>query len=122
MGKKIKRLTITVDTNDADYITEVTDITESQYLIVKEVCGKIKQFKPYIGTKPDYWKSLHHNNFPEGECCRKDLGEKSPKDIYNISGEEYETFRELCPYDEYGFHTIESVKVSDIPSDEEILL
>lgn len=51
---------------------------------------------------------------------RKDLGEKSPEEIYGFTEEEMEILEKIFPYCEYGFHTIESIKY--IPYTESIVL
>lgn len=105
------QIEIKVDANDADYMTEVSEITESQLLQIKPLIEAIKKFKPYVGTRAD-WKYPFDRNYHVGEGVRIDLGEKEVEDVYpEISPEVHELFREFCPYGEYGFHTVESIYV-----------
>jgi hypothetical protein len=105
-----KYLIIVADTNDGDYVTSKNEITDEQIELIKPVIEAIKNFKPYIGTQPDYWNHLHGHNYTTQECTRLDLGELSAKSLYgNLEG--FELFDEFCPFDEYGIHTIESVTI-----------
>lgn len=109
----MKTLLVTVDTNDADYVREIVEIDEEILEHFKPLIEKIKNFQPYTGF-PRYggseWK--FYCNFPVGDCLRKDLGEKHPMEIYNITEEEYEYFLDTFQLygSEWGFHTIESIQ------------
>ena len=65
--------------------------------------------------------SYHHHNFPTGECLRKDLGEKSPQELYDFDEEVFELFEDFCPYPEYGFHTIERIELYPTPKKTRLL-
>jgi hypothetical protein len=107
-----QQILIQIDTNDADYMSSANEITDEEIEKIRPVIEAIKNFKPYIGTKKSY-KNEHDSNYPTGECCREDLGEKTAEELYgHIPG--FETFEELLPYPEYGFHTIESIKIIQI--------
>lgn len=87
---------VKVDTNDADYITEISDITEQELELIRPLIVAIKNCKEY-------------HNYPKGEYVGK-----RPQDVYSeydFSEEVFEAFEELCPYNEYGFHTVESVEL-----------
>lgn len=89
---------ITVDTNDADYNTKVSTISEEDLDKIKSLIDEIKK-----QTQKNKW--VH--NYPNGEYC-----DETPQDIYpNISEEIHELFNDYCPYCEYGFHTIESIYI-----------
>lgn len=114
-----KFIIIKADTNDGDYITEKSKITDDQIKLITPVVDAIRNFEPYVGTKSD-WIHKHRHNFPYGECLRKDLGEKSPEEMYgHIEG--FELFENLIPYDEYGIHTIESVEIIEVTETEKLL-
>lgn len=72
---------------------------------------KIKNFKPYTGTTDSGREWNHSSNFPIGECCRYDLGEKDPCELYGISEDELDEF--ILTFElygsEYGFHTINKI-------------
>ncbi|KKL70172.1 hypothetical protein LCGC14_2107600 [marine sediment metagenome] len=116
MTKKYE-ITIVGDTNDADYITQVESISEEDLEIIKPLIKAIKNFKPYkIGykcswdsNKTGYW--THDHNYPYGECLRDDLGEKTPRELYDFDEKVFELFEEYAPYGEYGIHTIESITI-----------
>lgn len=109
----MKTLLITVDTNDADYVKEIVSIDEETLEHYKPLIEKIRNFKPYTGFSKiggSEWR--FHHNFPVGEVLRKDLGEKHPMEIYDISEEEYENFVDTFHLrgGEWGFHTIKSIQ------------
>ena len=121
-------ITITVDTNDGDYATEVSNITPEQLEKIRPLIEAIKEFKPYeVIYKTDYkidgqdeWPMTHRHNYPCGDILRDDLGEKDPREIYKFPEEIFELFEDFIPYGEYGFHTIESI--SYCPLQEKIKL
>lgn len=104
-----KQILIEVDTNDADYMRSVNRITDKEIEEIKPVIEAIKNFKPYTGTRKS-WKHKHNLNYPTGECCREDLGEKTAEELYgHIPG--FETFDDLLPCPDTGFHTIASIEI-----------
>lgn len=106
------QIEITVDTNDGDYNTAVNDIDEGDLGILYPLIDAIKEFKPYKGKSMGGYESTHHHNYPEGECCRGDMGERTPEEYYSqFDAEVFEVFREYLPWCEYGFHTIGSIYV-----------
>lgn len=108
-----KYILIEADTNDGDYISKLTEIYDEELELIKPVIQAIKEFKPYIGNKPDYWNSLFRHNYPTSDCCRKNLGEKTTFEMYgHLEG--FDLFGELIPYEEYGIHTIKSIKIIQI--------
>lgn len=112
-----KYIYIRIDTNDGDYVANLNPITDEEIELIKPVIEAIKNFKlyavpiTYCQGNNEYtieWK--HNSNYPIGECLRTDLGEKSPDELYgHLEG--YELFDSLTPYSEYGFHTIEEIKI-----------
>ena len=111
-------MTVKVDTNDADYITETTKISSDDLRKIMPLINAIKEFEPYPGkSKKDYMKepSTFHHNYPNGEYSpREDMGEKTIQEIYESYGfdeELFEIFEEFCPYGEYGFHSIEKIEL-----------
>ena len=102
---------VEVDTNDADYIGKLVNVEDEKVEKWMSLIEKIKNFKPYKGVADTGTEWDHTSNFPVGECCRYDLGEKDPCELYNITEEELEEFTdtfELCG-GEYGFHTINKI-------------
>lgn len=115
------QIIIVADTNDADYVTEVSTISEADLKKIKPLIKAISKFEPYKSKNGGYERSNHHN-YPLGECCRLDLGEKRPEDIYpEFDKSIHELFQSFCPYGEYGIHTIESVTVAPLTKKRKLL-
>lgn len=104
---------ITVDTNDADYNTNVSKISGDDLEKIKPLIAAIKDFRPYTVTVDDWgWK--HTGNYPSGEHFPNTRrGEKHPTEIYpQFDAATHEIFAELCPYGGDGFHSVVSVEVT----------
>lgn len=102
---------VEVDTNDADYIGKLVHVSHEKAEKWMSLIEKIKNFKPYTGTADSGSTWNHTSNFPIGECCRYDLGEKDPCELYDITEDELDEFIETFElyYGEYGFHTITQI-------------
>lgn len=113
MKKKQWDIKITADTNDADYVTEISQITDEDLNKIKPLIAAIKNFKAYT-VKIDGLKWTHDHNYPVGEYSpREDLGEKHPREIYKgFSEEVFQIFEDLIPRGEHGIHTIESIEIA----------
>lgn len=129
----MKYLYVKVDTNDADYLTELTKISEEDLARFMPLIQAIKNFKPYQ-TKytstacrtPEERTIIHENNWPCSEDLpRKDLGEQSPEDIYSeevygsIDPETIKWFGD--DYVPFGSHTIEEISVLEITEYERLV-
>jgi len=128
VSPKMFEIEITCDTNDADYTTRVSVISEEELNKIRPLIQAIKNFKPYETTTQPWEGSarpaspwIHDHNYPWGECQREDLGEKSPREIYDFDKEVFDIFEDCCPYGTYGFHTVESVKICPV-REKEVLL
>lgn len=99
-------LVVKADTNDADYVTELTE-GAFNLTLVKKVAKAIKECKTNM-------------NWGTGEMCD---GEDHPSVLYKgkLTEEEIEEFRDLCPSGEYGIHSIESITLYEIISRKTIL-
>lgn len=106
--KKYK-IIIIVDTNDADYSVSTSEITEEDLDKIRPLIEAIKNFKPYSADRDFEGKWKFEHNFPIGECCRTDLGEKEVEELYDFPEEVHEIFNELIPHPEWGFHTITEI-------------
>lgn len=104
----MKTFYVEVDTNDADYIGKLVNVSNASFEKFKSLIEKINNFKPYKGTLPNGMEWTHKSNFPYGECCRCDLGEKTPEELYDITEEDLNEFIDTFHLygGEYGFHTI----------------
>lgn len=110
-----KYIVIKADTNDGDYVSEKSEITDYQIEQIKPLIEAIKNFQPYVGyTKRNNDPWTHSHNFPIGELVRDDLGEKDAWEYYGSQGfseELLEIFYEFLPSSEFGIHTIESIGI-----------
>ena len=102
-----------VDTNDGDYNTCTSKINEKELEMLKNICKRIRNFKPYTSISDHGSTWTHSHNFSTNDCLREDLGEKPPTELYSLTEEEEEFFvYKICPNSQYGFHTVESVVIS----------
>lgn len=126
------KLIIKVDMNDADYNTQISDITKEQLERFIPVFEAIKNFHPYVtytnravddGIGPLEWR--HESNWPNGECLRLDLGEKHPEEIYSDVDKINEIVEDLewnyLPSCEYGFHRIVEITVLQVKGEKKYL-
>ena len=101
---KTYEMTIIADTNDGDYVTEISEITMKA----------IERFKPLIKAIK---KSKERHNFEWGECC-----DDYPEQYSKRFGEELlEEFTNYVPHGEYGIHTIESIYITPYVEKEYLL-
>lgn len=114
-------LIVEADTNDADYITRITEVDLKIVEALTPVFDAIKAFQPYAISTENNGAWTHDSNWPIGDCRRVDLGEKSPAEIYGLDDETVEFFEEFVPFGEYGIHTITSVRVLVVTDDVEYL-
>jgi hypothetical protein len=118
-----KYLLVRVDTNDADYVEQLSPVTDDELAFLIPLFEAIKRFEPYKGTGPyggNPW--LHTHNWPTGDILRYDLGEKSPEELYPDHAEAVEIFDgSYVPYAENGCHTIESIRLLEVVSDVQLL-
>ena len=107
----MKTFFVEVDTNDADYIGKLVHVSDEKVEKWMPLIEKINNFKPYKGTAAFRYNMYHTSNFPVGECCRYDLGEMDPCELYDITEEELDEFIETFELygGEYGFHTIHKI-------------
>jgi hypothetical protein len=107
----MKTFFVEVDTNDADYIGKLVSVSDEKVEKWKPLIEKINNFKPYKGTADSGTTWNHSSNFPVGECCRYDLGEMDPCELYDITEDELDEFIETFELygGEYGFHTITQI-------------
>lgn len=106
-----KYIFIKADTNDADYVYRKTEVTDQQIEFVIPLINAIKN------NKGSY-------NFLHGEFVRED--EKEVEEMYVASGlcsqEVLDFFLDnFCPYGEHGIHTIESIEILNVESEQKLL-
>lgn len=96
-----KYIIITADTNDGDYATEKSVITDEQ----------IKLILPII-------EEINKNN---GQYGKGDVGEDFNAEENYGHLENFELFDEFTPYGEYGIHTIESIEILEVINETKLL-
>ena len=107
----MKTFYVEVDTNDADYIGTLVNVSDVIFEKFKPLIKKINNFKPYKVILGDGIEWTHKSNFPYGECCRCDLCEKTPEELYHITEEKLNEFVDAFHLygGEFGFHTINKI-------------
>lgn len=105
-------LIIEADTNDADYVTEMTEVTPETLEPLLPIFTAIKDMTVKHQT------DRNHYNWPNSECA-SDTVESVYEDI--LTEEQIELFNEYTPYGEYGIHTIKSIKVLVVESETDYL-
>ena len=112
----MRKFYVQIDTNDADYIGKIVSVSDEKVEKWMPLIEKIKNFKPYTGTSDSGRTWDHISNFPVGECCRYDLGEMDPCELYNITEDELDEFIEAFELygGEFGFHTITEISEINI--------
>lgn len=108
-------LIIKTDENDADYKTDIHEITQEQLDKLFPVFEAIKNFKPYTTISDSEFaiSHTHNSNWPNGDgefVPRFDLGEKSIEEIYDgiLTGDQIDEFNDLIPF---NIHTVVSIQV-----------
>jgi hypothetical protein len=123
MGNRKKTdlfLLVRGDSNDADFVTKITPITEEEIERFLPLIEAIKEFKKYTGKSdpkrhPGSTSThSHDHNWPIGEYgCREDLGEKTLTELYGEIAEEFN--EEFVPNGGdsagYSLHTIVEIAV-----------
>lgn len=110
-----KYLEVRADTNDGDYITERSEITDEELEQILPIVEAIKEFdRNHQKGRGDY-------NWLCGEI--RGAHEKGPHEVYRdiLTPEQIELFNEYTPYGEYGIHTIDSVKILHVEKEETLL-
>lgn len=105
-------LIIKVDSNDADYLTEETNLEEFDNK--DEVLGLINKVGKAIAERDRRW------NWPTGDQV---CGDMSVNNMYKgkLSDREIQIFSDFLPCAEYGIHTIVSIRIVEIESDVDLL-
>jgi hypothetical protein len=107
-----KFVIVTADTNDADYITEKTEITDDQIEnIIKPVIAQLEVRRKKLNEdRHKNWNEWRHN-WETSQYGR--IG--NPKEMYVNTGlltqEQVDAFQDYVPHGEYGVHTIEKIEI-----------
>lgn len=118
---KIQYLEVKVDINDGDIVTRRSLVSEEQLNRFYPLFSAILTFQPYMNGLTS-WIHHHKHNFPVGDVCRDDLGEKTARELYVdtgvISSQVFDEFENnFLPITEYGFHTIVSIVLLVVESE-----
>lgn len=111
-----RTILVKADTNDADYITNASELNEEDLPTILKVVAAIKDFdsrnRRGSGKYNWYARDEHYS-----------LSRPSPHEVYEdiLTEEEIEIFEEYIPYGEDGIHTIESVEIFEIINKEKLL-
>ncbi len=113
-----KYIIIKADTNDADYVTKKSDISDEDLENIKDIVKAIR------GSK-------RNHNWPDGEYNEETLADLYPNFYELDRNEEYpeilaktvtaEKFRNFVPHGEYGVHTIESIEILEVANEIKLL-
>ena len=101
---------IKADFNDGDYVTEIITINDEEETFIRKVSAEISK----IGEYKENWLTSEY-------CHDKDI---PPHIMYKDALTEDEILRfdeEFVPYGEHGVHTIKSIKIYEILSEEELV-
>jgi hypothetical protein len=102
------KIMIEGDTNDADYISEINDITKEQLNSIMPIIEAVKNC-----TNRHNWASEYANYTIEDLYPQFFInGDESP---------EMETFYEFLPHGEYGIHSIDKIVVLEIVKETRLL-
>jgi hypothetical protein len=102
----MRMLVVRGDHNDADWITQVTPITQKQLDRYTPLIKAIKGFKSYKAEGTTFSMVFtHDHNWPVGDYGhRDDLGEKSIVELYGKLAQEFD--EEYVPHADGNIHTI----------------
>lgn len=95
----IYEIIVTVDVNDADYVSRVEKINDKQLDRIKPLIAAIKKFSD---TNSTYF------NWPENP----NAANTTPRDMYNFPEEIIQEFECFIPYSEYGIVRVKSVTIT----------
>lgn len=115
------KVTVKVDTNDADYNELTTAITSKEWDELRPILTAISKFKPYKAKSESGLDWTHNHNWPSGEYSpREDLGEKTPEEIYAgvLTLDQIQMFTDYCPFGEHGFHSVKEVTILEVVGEE----
>ena len=105
-----KLLIIKADTNDADYITGICEIQPEDEQLIRKVAGVLRTESKKGCAGSHNWETSEY-------------GDERPEDMYEdvLTQDEIETFDGYVPYGEHGIHTIDSIRILEVTSDEKLI-
>lgn len=111
------RITVKIDTNDADYNEKSGDIDAEElkellnfYLQEREEQRKAR-FNPFAHSR-EFRTGIRFENYSSRERERDESGKIKICEGRYIEEKYFYLMLDYCPYNEWGFHTIESIEIS----------
>lgn len=100
-------LIIKADTNDADYVYSINEVSNEEIQELKLIVKAVEEAK-----------APHGHNWDTSDYT--DMG---PKKLYEgkLTVEQMDLFSDYCPYGEYGIHTIEEVRILKVSEEIKLL-
>jgi len=116
-----KYIIVTADENDGDYITNKSEITDTELELIKPVIKQLQLRKAKLNEdRNKNWNEYRHN-WETGEL----INEKSPEKLYVETGlltqEQVNIFDKYVPDNEFGIHTIDSVEILEVVNEIKLL-
>jgi len=105
------KILIEGDTNDGDYISEMSDITQETLDLILPVIEAVKSSTEFHNWSNEYDSKSIEDKYPQF-CVRND--DYDPEDEYDYEfelGEALEAFSGLVPSGEYGVHSIKKIEI-----------
>lgn len=108
----MKYVTVKADTNDGDYVEETTNIDQYIKYYDLDLVEVVKKTAKIIKENPD------GHNWTSGE-----MYDEASMSYYKelLTPKEFEFFESLVPSGEYGIHSIESITILEVLTDERLL-
>ncbi len=108
----MKYVKVKVDSNDADYLETTQIVQDADIPILKKVGEAIKNFN-----------STHPRGHGDYNWPRSEYRDSTPEETYEgiLTEDDIQCMDDYCPYGEYGFHTIEEIKIFEITNLDKIL-
>jgi hypothetical protein len=106
MSEQYYELSITADTNDADYVTATHKVTMEKIQALLPIIEVINKKTLELKNQRGYG-----HNFPNGE-----IGD--PREVYSeeeLTDEQIDLISDYLPYGEYGIHTITDIEYYPYP-------
>lgn len=109
-----KYIIVTADTNDADYISEKSEISDEDLELIKPVIEQLKIRRDKLNEDRDKnWNEWRHN-WETSEYGRLGDASKMYVETKLLTQEQVDLFGEYVPYGEDGVHTIESIEIIEV--------
>jgi hypothetical protein len=116
---EILKILVKGDTNDADYVTEITDIDQEELESIRPIVKAIQDCKSEYNWECDHYDS------PKLEELYPQFVESWKETEYGkypVFTGAFELFRGCCPSGgDLGIHSIESVTVYHVTKEEDLL-